>query len=128
MIYYERTDPQWKKIGASLRKNKLYLKIPRLNAIQLVAELGGPKATDYSRQTEVFLREQISQTKHVVLFLEIGADEAWKDLEMLSDFDTPVVQDYCWAIRAGMANSYAVDWIARVGGPKAEPSLELDPL
>jgi len=123
----DRQDSRWTEISASLRKGKLYVKMPRVKVILLI------EALDAEEQD--LLRKEILESDKAFVFY--GSTDDWnEDLITLktvgsSNFikETPsltmVIQELILAVEAGLRNEDRVDWVSRTGGP---PKEDLDAL
>ena len=112
MFLGTKQDSRWTECSASLRKELLYVKMPRVKATILVAAL------DMANQ-DLFRKEILESRK---AFVFCGSTDDWnKDLLTLKALpSSPVVSELILAIEAGLRNEAWVDWISRVNGPPRE--------
>jgi len=123
-------DPQWEQIGASLRGDKLYVKLACSRAMNLARALRGEESTSYSRELATYLEGEVRRSSNVSIFLQLDVPAARRDIAHLEGFRDLRVRAYRFALLAGLDNHPDVDWITRVGGPQQRPLLPrgLEPL
>jgi hypothetical protein len=143
-IGFEKLDPRWQMISASLRKGQLYVKMPiaKARALLIVWHVVSQKAAgpaDHSKRINALIKliedEAVgSQTYGIASVFYMASDaECQEDIDALTSFvaedATGVLQSFKDALEKGMQSDPEVDWIARVGGPQAHPfeALQMEP-
>lgn len=113
-----RQDADYNRIGASLRKGKLFVKMTCQKAYILAKTL--EDAGQDLLLKETFL--PVGKIQRAIAFA--GSAEDWEeDLRVLGSCSTDekdpsgVIRELASAVRAGLANESYVDWIDRTGGP-----------
>ena len=133
-------DPEWQEFGASLRASKrnappdlLYVKasLTRIQALIIsmdTASFMTGDIDDPSPAVELltFLRGELRRATNQSLFYVITVKKARKDIESLTLIEpgdrVGFIKQFRETLEAGLRNDPQVDWIARVGGPKPDPS------
>ena len=106
-------DPKWTEVSASLRKGKLYVKVPHFKVPVLIQAL-------LAAEEDLLSKEILESTKAFVFY---GPTDDWnEDLTTLRSMKTQdlMVVEFALAIEAGLRNEAQVDWISRAGGPPPE--------
>lgn len=125
-----RADPRWAEIGASLRKNQLYVKMPLSKARAIMTSLTEivtrnklPLLTPPHPLVDFykFFWKEFHRVTNPSLFYAVSVEEAKTDIEILRAVEREdkygIVAPFRKALEAGLDNSPQVDWIRRVGGP-----------
>ncbi len=113
-------DPRWTEISASLRKGKLYVKMPREKVKPFLEALE-------AESQDLYLKEVLESPRSFVLCAPV--DDWNQDLITLKDLrPSVVVTEFILVLEAGLRNEDLVDWIARIGGPPREDSDTLESL
>jgi hypothetical protein len=117
---FERQDPNWSEVSASLRKGKLYVKMPRVKVLLLVAEL--------TKQSQDIGVKDVHESTRSFVFVD--SPDGWnQDLVVLRGMEpTATLQEVVLAVEAGLRNEDRVDWISRIGGPPREDIDALESL
>jgi hypothetical protein len=116
-MLFNSQDSQWTEISASLRKGKLYVKMPRGKVDTLIKAL-------FDEQKDLLKKEVLESAKSFVFY---GSTDDWnEDLMTLKELNSSeTVTELILAVEAGLRNEAWVDWVSRVGGP---PREDLDAL
>lgn len=136
-------DPLWKLVSASLRVSpegvlSIYLKLPS-SALQDIV-MGITYARAMSNQDaetgdlptlHEFLQQELAKSMAKSIFLRIPAEEVERgvlSLEAVSERDkSGSIRAFVGALKAGLRNDPAADWITRCGGPAYVASDTVDP-
>ena len=132
-VGFDKLDPKWLEFAASLRKGQLYVKMPvtRARALSLVWDILRQKEAEVEHVAPVddilkmILQEaKDSQTYGVKsVFYMLSTDQCEKDIEALNNIvggdKTGVFKRFKETLEKGLRSEPEVDWISRVGGPKA---------
>jgi hypothetical protein len=133
---FKRLDPHWQQFAASLRKDQIYVKMPlsKARALGAVWDILSKKIMF----TEPVLGDMIDLIKLIAdeavgsqtygissVFYMVSTDQCGKDIEVLGNLidkdQTGVFKLFKESLERGLKSDPDVDWIARVGGPKAHP-------
>ena len=134
---FTRLDPKWNEFAASLREGKLYVKMPiaKARALGMVWEVlrqkddSGEHADQIEEMLALLLDEAIESSTYGIssVFYMVPEDQGKEDLKAVSGVAgkdaSGVFQLFQEALEKGLAADLSVDWIERVGGPRA-PSAE----
>lgn len=135
---FEKLDPRWQMISASLRKGQLYVKMPiaKARALMMVWQIissatkltHDQKLVDRVNTAFKLIEDEAvgSQTYGIAsVFYMVSDAECQEDIDALMSFvaedKTGILQSFKEALEAGLRSDPEVDWIARVGGPVAHP-------
>jgi hypothetical protein len=140
----EAQDPRWREISASLRKGKLFVKMPISRAWMLTVVLRTALGKcDEALDPIKYLKEDLlgflvreidgaRELEHRSIFYQVPEETGRKDVALLREHlepsdNTHEIRYFCEVLEAGLNGNPGVDWISRVGGPKSStPSLDLD--
>lgn len=127
-------DPRWKEFSASIRKGVLYVKMPAekanllvlsMQCLRALKEMGEEISLGNLHTQEVFLREQVEAATNPSVFISVTAENVREDIETLRSIEerdqAGILRSYREVLEKGLRNEPAVDWITRMGGPKADP-------
>lgn len=135
---FDKLDPKWQMISASLRKGQLYVKMPLAKARALLMVWSITSSTtkltheqnlvDNLNTVFKLLEEEAvgSQTYGIAsVFYMVSTDQCETDIKALTSFveedASGVLRSFKEALEAGLRSDPEADWIARVGGPPAHP-------
>ena len=142
---FEKLDPKWQMISASLRKGQLYVKMPvaKARAISMVWDILSKSfamaSTEKQEKIDALIKliteeAVMSQTYGIAsVFYMIPVDQCKEDIEIIDDVasedQTGVFTLFKEALEKGLQSDPEVDWITRVGGPQAHPfeALQSEP-
>ncbi|MBD3261604.1 MAG: hypothetical protein GF334_07985 [Candidatus Altiarchaeales archaeon] len=135
-----KLDPHWRQFAASRRDGDVFVKMPRSKArgLALVWSVLQEKHPELKEKEDLksffdFLageEEAAAQAFFPSVFYQqelSGCEKDASTLQLLEDKDsTGLIKELRSALLKGMKNDPAVDWIARVGGPKRNRLKDLE--
>ena len=134
---FDKLDPDWQQFAASLRKGRIYVKMPvgKARALGMIWEVLSKSFAMPTPELKTKMDDLIklvtdeavgSQTYGIKsVFYMVSAEECRKDIEVLDylaeEDATGVFRAFMDALEGGLRSDPAFDWITRVGGPSSHP-------
>lgn len=134
---FNNLDPCWQDFAASLRKGELFVKIPIGKAYTLctawhvvsdhIHERDDNEYRALDQMFKLIEDEALGSLEYGIksMFYVVNVKSCQKDIEALGSFVekdlTGVFKLFKEVLEKGLQSDPAVDWIARVGGPRAHP-------
>jgi len=135
-----RNDPRWQEYSASLRKEQLFVKLPRTKALlvhqallQVLESLknAGDETLSESKNhlskyadwllNEIQLVSAAYQPSVVYAASLDYAEQDVRHLQQVLHLDTTgILSKFHKCLKAGLQNDPDVDWLIRVGGPRPD--------
>lgn len=126
---FRKIDPKYHEFSASLRDDKIFVKMPLSKAQRLVDIWENFQSREVKKGCSLegmilLIKDELEACKlygSLSLFYQVPTQECLEDIENLKSLETEdsqnLLQDLRKTLELGVKDSSEVDWIARVGGP-----------
>lgn len=144
-VGFDKLDPKWQEFSASLRKGELFVKMPigKARALYIVWQIVSShvherdiiECWNLDKLFKLVSDEAAGSQEYGIksVFYSSTVESCQKDIEALQKFGeedkTGVFRLFKETLEKGLRSDPEVDWVSRVGGPKAHvfEALQAEP-